>query len=230
VARRNVDLGSREAVIAGLCAAIECPLGPLVGEGRLRDVERHDRLDELGFEIPLVGGDDPTGTLHVRALGDLLEAQLPTDDPVGRYASRLRDPALRGVMRGYLTGSLDLVFRDAEGRFVLADYKTNRLSLPEEALSAWHFRPEAMQEEMEAAHYPLQALLYSVALHRYLRWRLRGYEPQRHLGGVLYLFVRGMSAVEPARVDDRPCGVWSWQPPAHLVESLSDLFDRGATT
>jgi exodeoxyribonuclease V beta subunit len=83
---------------------------------------------------------------------------------------------------------------------------------------------------MEAAHYPLQALLYSVALHRYLRWRLRGYEPQRHLGGVLYLFVRGMSAVEPARVDDRPCGVWSWQPPAHLVESLSDLFDRGATT
>ena len=230
VAWRNADLGSREAVVVGLCAAIECPLGPLVGERRLRDVERRDRLDELGFEIPLVGGDDPTGTLHVRALADLLETHLPADDAVGRYATRLRDPALKGVMRGYLTGSLDLVFRDAEGRFVLADYKTNRLALPEDSLAAWHYRPDAVQSEMEAAHYPLQALLYSVALHRYLRWRLPGYEPERHLGGVLYLFVRGMSAVEPARVDDWPCGVWPWRPPAHLVESLSDLFDRGAPT
>jgi len=87
-----------------------------------------------------------------------------------------------------------------------------------------------VQNEMEAAHYPLQALLYSVALHRYLRWRLPGYEPERHLGGVLYLFVRGMSAVGPARVDGWPCGVWSWQAPAHLVESLSDLFDHGTPT
>ena len=45
---------------------------------------------------------------------------------------------------------------------------------------------------MERAHYGLQALLYTVALHRYLRWRLRGYDPARHLAGVLYLFVRGM--------------------------------------
>ena len=227
---RNADLGSQAAVVEGLCAAIGCPLGPLVGERGLRDVERHDRLDELGFEIPLVGGDDPSGTLHVRAVADLLEAQLPADDPVGHYASRLRDPALKGVMRGYLTGSLDLVFRDAGGRFVLADYKTNRLGSPEDSLTAWHYRPDAVQAAMEAAHYPLQALLYSVALHRYLRWRLPGYEPERHLGGVLYLFVRGMSAVEPARVGDQPCGVWSWQPPAQLVESLSDLFDRGAPT
>ena len=38
----------------------------------------------------------------------------------------------------------------------------------------------------------LQALLYTVALHRYLRWRLPRYDPERHLGGVLYLFLRGM--------------------------------------
>ena len=78
-----------------------------------------------------------------------------------------------------------------------------------------------------AAHYPLQALLYVVALHRYLRWRLRGYDPDVHLGGVLYLFVRGMSAVEPAPAGTAPPGVWSWRPPARLVEALSDLFDRG---
>jgi exodeoxyribonuclease V beta subunit len=224
----NVDLGDRATVVAGLRTALESPLGPLADGIALRDVTRADRLDELGFEIPLVGGDSPRAPLDLGAVADLLEARLDPGDPVARYASRLRDPALGRTLRGYLTGSLDLVLRMRDDRFVLADYKTNRLGAPGEALSAWHYRPEALQAEMVAAHYPLQALLYEVALHRYLRWRLAGrYDPDRHLGGVLYLFVRGMSAVEPADVDGQPCGVWSWRAPAGLVESLSDLFDRG---
>ena len=70
------------------------------------------------------------------------------------------------------------------------------------------------------AHYPLQALLYSVALHRYLRWRQPDYDPAVHLGGVQYLFVRGM--VGP---DTPPgCGVFDWAPPAALIIELSDLL------
>jgi exodeoxyribonuclease V beta subunit len=224
---RNVELGDREAVITGLCAAINCPLGPLAGGLSLRDVTRPDRLDELDFDIPLVGGDVPTGRLDVADLADLLETQLPADDPVARYAPSLRNPGLSGVLRGYLTGSLDLVVRLRDGRYVVADYKTNKLGPPGEALTAWHYRGEAVDEEMAAAHYPLQALLYSVALHRYLRWRLPDYDAERHFGGVLYLFVRGMSAVEPAATGELPHGVWSWRPPAGLVEAMSDLFDRG---
>jgi exodeoxyribonuclease V beta subunit len=49
------------------------------------------------------------------------------------------------------------------------------------------------------------------------------------LGPILYLFVRGMSALDPPAGVDPPCGVWSWQPPPALVESLSELFDRGVT-
>ena len=227
VARRNVHLGSTEVVAAGLCAAIAAPLGPVVDDVALRAIARVDRLDELTFEIPLVGGDTPSASLHVAAVADLLEEHLPVDDPVRRYAPHLRDPALGGVLRGYLTGSLDLVFRLPGDRFVLADYKTNRLGTPEDTLTSWHYRPEALQAEMVAAHYPLQALLYAVALHRYLRWRLRGYDPDVHLGGILYLFVRGMSAVAPGPAGAPPPGVWSWRPPARLVEALSDLFDRG---
>ncbi len=223
----NVDVGSTDAVVNGLCAAIESPLGPLVDGVALRDVARKDRIDELGFEIPLAGGDEPTTTLRVADLADLLETHLPAEDPVARYAARLREPALDGVLRGYLTGSLDLVIRLRDGRFVLADYKTNRLGDRDTTLTAWHYRPEALQAEMEAAHYPLQAVLYAVALHRYLRWRLPGYQPDRHLGGVLYLFVRGMSAAEPTLTDGEPCGVWSWRPPPELVEALSDYFDGG---
>ena len=111
---------------------------------------------------------------------------------------------------------------------MVVDYKTNKLGTPEETLTAWHYRPDALQAEMAAAHYPLQAVLYCVALHRYLRWRLPDYDPDTHFGGVLYLFVRGMSAFEPTVVDEQPCGVWSWRPPAALIEALSELFDRGA--
>ena len=76
-----------------------------------------------------------------------------------------------------------------------------------------------------AAHYPLQALLYGVAVHRLLRWRQPGYDPETHLGGVLYLFVRGMAGEDTPQVDGVPCGVFSWRPPAALVTDLSDLLD-----
>ena len=78
-----------------------------------------------------------------------------------------------------------------------------------------------------AQGYPLQALLYVVVLHRFLRWRQPGYEPSRHLGGVLYLFVRGMCGAATPVVDGDRAGVFSWRPPVELVEALSDLFDRG---
>jgi exodeoxyribonuclease V beta subunit len=226
---RNVDLGSRDEVVAGLCRAIECPLGSMAGDLRLRDIGRGHRIDELGFELALVGGAAPTGTLQVRELARVLHAHLPADDPVARYADRLGDPLLSGDLRGYLTGSLDLVVRLPGGRYALADYKTNRLGAADETLTAWHYRPAALEAEMAAAHYPLQGLLYSVALHRYLRWRVAGYDAGDHLGPIFYLFVRGMSALGERADVDPPCGVWSWQPPAPLVEALSDLFDRGAS-
>jgi exodeoxyribonuclease V beta subunit len=67
----------------------------------------------------------------------------------------------------------------------------------------------------------LQTLLYTVALHRYLRWRVPEYDPGRHLAGVAYLFVRGMSG-------EAGGGVFAWQPPGDLVRELSDVLDRGA--
>ncbi len=230
-ARRAVDVGDAAATIAGLRAALETPLGPLARGARLRDVTRADRLDELGFELPLVGGDEPTGRLTLAAIGGVLREHLAAGDPLVRYAERLDDPALRTNVRGFLTGSIDLVarLRDADGapRFAVVDYKTNWLGVPGEELTAWHHRPAALLAEMERAHYALQALLYTAALHRYLRWRLPGYDAERNLAGVLYLFLRGMGGPDTPVVDGTPCGVFSWRPPGALVEALSDVLDRG---
>ncbi len=225
---QHLDLGDLDAVIEGLSAAIETPLGPLVGGARLRDVGRGDRLDEMTFELPLLGGDTPRGELAIADIAAVLSAYLPAGDPMALYAERLAgDPSLSTTLRGYLTGSLDLVFRLPGERFVIVDYKTNRLGGFDEPLTAWNYRPAAVGAEMTAAHYPLQALLYTVALHRYLRWRVAGYEADRNLCGALYLFLRGMSSRDHPVVDGHPCGLWSWQPSGSLVEALSDLFDRG---
>jgi exodeoxyribonuclease V beta subunit len=216
--RRSLDLGDAGQVVQGLREAISTPLGGIVGGVRLRDIDRADRLDELGFELPLAGGDEPTGRLTLAAIARELRQHLPAGDPMAGYAARLEDPALRSQVRGFLTGSIDLVIRLDGPRFAIVDYKTNWLGPAGEPLTLAHYRPDVLAVEMSRAHYGLQALLYTVALHRYLRWRLPGYSPDRHLAGVLYLFVRGMAG-------DADAGVFAWQPPGALVAALSDVLD-----
>ncbi len=93
-------------------------------------------------------------------------------------------------------------------------------------LTAADYTPARLAEAMLESDYPLQALLYSVALHRYLRWRQPGYAPEQHLGGVLYLYLRGMCGPQTPVVDGQPCGVFAWRPPAALVTELSDAAGR----
>lgn len=82
-----------------------------------------------------------------------------------------------------------------------------------------------MAELMAANHYPLQAHLYLVALHRYLRWRMPGYAPERHLGGYAYVFLRG--APGPTTADPVP-GMLVEQPPLQRLLALDQLLQEGA--
>ncbi len=215
--RSGLDLAA-EDLVQGLLPAISTPLGPLAGGRSLRDLPPTDQLRELDFELPLAGGDAPRAVdVTLASVAALLLEHLPPSDPVRGYASGLATGGLAGQsLRGYLGGSIDVVLR-VDGRYVVVDHKTNRLAPRDEPLTSWHYRQEAMDAAMAASDYPLQALLYVVALHRYLRWRQPSYDPAVHLGGVLYLFLRGMHGAEGS-------GVWAWQPPAALVVALSDLL------
>jgi exodeoxyribonuclease V beta subunit len=224
----GVDAGELAAALSPVLAT---PLGPLAGGRALRDIPPPDRLAELEFELPLTGGDTPSGPgSTLDGVADLLRRHLPADDPFAPYPDRLLAAGIGAArLRGYLTGSLDAVLRvpgaGGEPTYVIVDYKTNRLAAEDELLTAWHYRPEAMTEAMMQAHYPLQLLLYSVALHRFLRWRQPGYDPERHLGGGLYLFLRGMCGPQTPVLDGQPCGVLAWRPPPPLVLALSALLD-----
>lgn len=220
-----------EELAAAMVPMHDTPLGPLAGGLTLRHIGLSDRLRELDFELPLAGGDRPSAGSEARLadLAPLLREHLPSDDPLVSYADRLTDRALGDQsLRGYLTGSIDAVLRIPDGaghRFVVVDYKTNLLGDPERPLTAADYDRPRMAEAMLHSDYPLQALLYCAVLHRFLRWRIRDYDPDRHLGGVLYLFVRGMCGADTPVRDGHPCGVFSWRPPPSLITALSDLLD-----
>lgn len=205
-------------------------LGPLADGLTLAGIGMPDRLRELDFEFPMGGGD--TGSSGSALLSDFataLRRHLPEGDPVLPYADKLDGTVLgEQVLRGYLSGSIDVVLRihGADGdRFVVVDYKTNTLGEPGRPLTAWDYTPAKVTDAMLHSHYPLQSLLYSVVLHRFLRWRVPGYDPEVHLGGILYLYLRGMVGPQTPVVDGVPCGVFSWKPPAALVLELSALLD-----
>lgn len=213
------------ALASALLPMHDTPLGPLADGLTLRQIGLRDRLRELDFEIPLTGGDARASvpTVRLSQVGELVREHLATDDPLAAYSDRLMQDGLGGQpLRGYLSGSIDVVLRSPDQRYFVVDYKTNMLGA-----SAFDYSYPRLTEAMLHSDYPLQALLYTVVLHRFLRWRLPEYRPSQHLGGVLYLFVRGMCGVATPMVDGHPCGVFSWLPPATMVVALSDLLDQG---
>ena len=233
LARTQTGELSPDILADALVLTMRTPLGPLAGGRCLCDIPATDRLAELGFELPLAGGERTSADIRLGHLVPLLRRHLPTEGPLASYPDLLDHPALaEQSLRGYLTGSIDALLRvrepDAPPRYLVVDYKTNWLGTvdgPDLRLS--DYTPDRMGQAMTSAHYPLQALLYLVAAHRMLRWRQPDYRPGLHLGGALYLFVRGMAGADTPQIDGSPCGVFGWQPPVELVVECSDLLDRG---
>lgn len=222
------------AVAEALLPLQTTSLGPLADGLRLIDIPRRDRLCELDFEIPLSGGDVRTevADTQLAELGRIMRRHLAAHDPMLAYADQLETPVLGGQsLRGYLSGSIDVVLRVPDGgadsghRYLVVDYKTNRLGDGTRPVTAVDYRPEELTSAMLHSHYPLQAMLYAVVLHRFLRWRQPGYDPERHLGGILYLYLRGMCGPQTPEFGGHPCGVFAWKPPAAMVVEMSSALD-----
>jgi len=190
------------------------PLGPLF-DGATFDtfVNARRTSAEMRFTLPLGSLRSDLGRLH--ALCDAVVDGDPTG-PYGEFFAQVRDRYDASLLAsGYLTGSIDLVAQidGPSPRFVIVDYKTNLLT------SESDYTPTSLVTEMSSSGYPLQGLLYSVALHRYLADRLVGYEPAEHLGGLCYFYVRGVATARHA--DD---GLANWRIPADVVTRASDIL------
>ena len=214
---------------------LRTPLGAALGDSRLCDVPRGERMDELRFHFPLAGGlrwrgadRDPVVTARQISAAFALRAgdEVMSDDYIQLL---LRLPFGRVKLAGFMTGSIDLVFRaptPAGERWFIADYKSNRLDPHRTGrLPVQHYFQPGLRHEMEHHHYYVQYHLYALALHRYLRWRLGDRYSYDDFGGVYYLFLRGMQGAATPAEDDRVHGVFFDRPPEEVVAALDLLFD-----
>lgn len=171
--------------------------GDLDGEGlTLSGVQDKDRLVEMEF---MLSADQVT----VSALESLIRQH----DPLSARAAPLAFEPLKGMLKGFI----DLLFRQNERYYVL-DYKSNHLGY-----STLCYNTPALEQAMVEHRYELQYLLYSLAVHRLLRQRIKDYDYETHFGGVFYLFLRGMKSGESS-------GVFHCRPPKALIEQLDLLF------
>jgi exodeoxyribonuclease V beta subunit len=123
---------------------------------------------------------------------------------------------LRRRLEGLLTGFIDLVY-EFDGRYYVLDYKSNQLR---------DYAPATLAQAVRDSEYDLQYVIYTLALHRWLRFRIgAAYDPARHLGGVRYLFCRGLDMFDA----DSP-GIHAVSLPVELVEALDRLLSRATET
>jgi exodeoxyribonuclease V beta subunit len=214
---------SAEPLLAALCQMLATPFGGPLGGLRPVDLPSLGRLHELRFDLSLQ---------QARARDLAAAFRLHPDGLFGAdYADALAE--LPVGQRGFLTGSMDLVFptpgSDAGAWWVL-DWKSNRLGRRDEqgqvlSCGPGDYGPEALRQLMATQHYPLQAHLYLVALHRYLAWRLPDYDPRRHLGGYIYVFVRGTPGALPAdRLEAPVPGMVIERPPLGRLLALDQAL------
>ncbi|MGE4072775.1 MAG: exodeoxyribonuclease V subunit beta [Lysobacterales bacterium] len=183
-----------KAIAAMLDRCLRSELAPGLRLGRLRAHQRRPEF-EFAFALDAARWGRLGALLQSHGLGEWWPA---TDD--GRV--------LRGLMKGYI----DLLF-EWNGRFHVLDYKSNWLG---DSLD--DYQPERLEASMREHHYGLQALVYSVALHRYLGQRIDDYRPEDHLGESWYLFLRAIGLAPGA-------GLWRRSFPVALIEALDALFD-----
>ncbi|MDH1529116.1 exodeoxyribonuclease V subunit beta [Pseudomonas mosselii] len=126
------------------------------------------------------------------------------------HVGMTRAAAQPTVLNGMFKGFIDLAF-ELDGRYYVADYKSNWLGPDAEAYGAL-----AMEQAILEHRYDLQYVLYLLALHRQLRARLPDYDYDRHVGGAVFIFLRGVTSAGH--------GLYHARPPRALIEQLDAMF------
>lgn len=171
----------------------------------LKDVPRTDRLAEMEFNFSL---NDKPG-LNTSTIAEVLEKHWHGDETKALFLREIKNRS-KNIPRGFMTGSMDLVFRH-RGRYYILDWKSNRRGGKSE-----DFNHEGMRQEMVDHGYFFQYLLYTVAVHHYLKGFMEGYDYEIHFGGVFYIFLRGVDGLGPGR------GVFFDKPSLALINELSE--------
>lgn len=216
-------------IINGIVLSLRTPLGGLLGSLALSGVDKGDRLNELSFEMGLAAADDKVTLSHMgHVLMNALDRAGRGDDILMPYARELASGSFAIPLVGLMNGSIDTLIRvkSVDGdRLFVTDWKSNRLDEDGMDTMIQGYDRKTMLAEMEHHHYPLQALIYGTAVHRYVRSRTPAGAVPPMVDGLAYFFIRGMVGDEtPVDADGNRHGVFTWQAPEGLWQELSDVM------
>jgi len=161
----------------------------------LSSLSKEDVLKEMEFFFPVQN-------IQADELWKLIRNELPKT-------------SLTEQIFGFMKGFIDLTFRVGDAYYIL-DYKSNHLG---DKLT--DYEGEKLSEAIKDAGYDLQYHIYTLALHRFLKQRMKGYSYSKNFGGVMYLFLRGVDKQVPAS------GVFFDKPDFSLIEQLDNYIKRG---
>ncbi|MCL2761081.1 MAG: exodeoxyribonuclease V subunit beta [Desulfuromonadales bacterium] len=169
---------------------------------RLSDIPLSQRLTEMEFFLPL----DYISSSKFSDLIRKWDKSIPTE--IVETVQNLNFKVIKGAIHGFI----DLVFIHQD-KYYIVDWKSNYISsAPSE------YSQEKLAKDMVKHSYPLQYLLYTVALNNYLKSRIPGYSYEKHFGGVFYIFLRGVG------LDKENSGVYYDRPTSRLIQGVSDLL------
>jgi exodeoxyribonuclease V beta subunit len=131
---------------------------------------------------------------------------------IPEYIDKLQFSPVKGFMRGFI----DLIFAH-EQKYYLIDWKSNLLGKSRE-----DYTTQKLRQVMLDDYYFLQYYLYTLALHRYLSYRIKDYDYHKHFGGIYYLFLRGIDASAGPRY-----GVFHDLPPWEVIKGLENYMLTG---
>ncbi|NQZ32013.1 MAG: exodeoxyribonuclease V subunit beta [Oceanospirillaceae bacterium] len=173
---------------------------PAAASFSLSQIDNSNRLVEMEFVMPFK-------SIQAVQVNQLLREH----DLLAKRAGDLVFNKVSGMLKGFI----DLTVR-VDNRYYVIDYKSNYLGD-----SASDYQGEALEAAMIDHRYDFQYVLYTLALHRLLRSRLASYDYDTHIGGVFYLFLRGLEIGSDS-------GVFFTKVSRELIDKLDNLFEGEA--
>ncbi len=208
------------------------PLGGPLGRFQLKNLDSDSSIKELNFDMPICHETTPINTSELSSI-----FRKDVQNKYGLdYLDRLSKLNINSS--GFLTGSIDQVFADnanhKSAKWWVIDWKSNWIGTPtskenNSSCGPSNYLIKRMDEEMYHHHYPLQAHIYLLALHRFLNWRLPNYSIQKHLGGYIYVFLRGLpdkKDIEEKNYPKRTPGLIVEPAPLERIQALDLLINR----
>tara|TARA_Y100001978_G_scaffold107096_1_gene95649 strand:+ start:7473 stop:11108 length:3636 start_codon:yes stop_codon:yes gene_type:complete len=226
----DIDPSLLNKVKDGINRVINTPLGIELENKRLIDIPEKNVLKEVKYDLAM-----SNNGLGIKTEDIFKCFLLDKDYLFGKeYASKINELNIFG--KGFHSGFIDCIIpignRIETSKWWIIDWKSNVIKNKNDLLCLpKNYSQENIINEMIRNHYPLQSHLYLLALHRLLKWRLKGYQPIKNLGGFVYIFLRGLPEITNNNIipikDPHP-GIFVGRAPIRRINYLDKIFSHGS--